>query len=161
MQASDGLRVIAIATGTNPNQLSLCGIVGLMDPLREGVVEAVDRIKNSGAKIVMITGDAEATAISIGEEAGIYQPGQQRVISGKDIEEYVQNGEEHLASIIEDVAICYRTSPRHKLYIVRALQSRGHIVSMTGDGVNDAPALKVTTIDALSKQKIAYICNHF
>lgn len=146
VMASDGLRVIAMATGTNPSQLSLCGIVGLMDPLREGVVEAVDRIKNSGAKILMITGDAEATAVSIGEQAGIYQPGQQRIISGKEIEELVQSGKSNLADIIEDVAICFRTSPRHKLHIVRALQSRGHIVAMTGDGVNDAPALKAADI---------------
>jgi P-type Ca2+ transporter type 2C len=133
VMAHDGLRVIAMASGTKENQLSLCGVIGLMDPLRDGVVEAVDRIKNSGAKVVMITGDAEATAVSIGKQAGIYQPGQQRIISGKDIEEMVKaGGEDALANIIKDVAICYRTSPRHKLYIVRALQSRGNIVAMTG-----------------------------
>ena len=146
VMASDGLRVIAIAKGANPSQMSLCGIVGFMDPLREGVVEAVDRIKNSGAKILMITGDAEATAVAVGKQAGIYQPGQKKVISGNQIEELAQLGEDKLADIIEDVSICFRTSPRHKLHIVRALQSKGHIVAMTGDGVNDAPALKAADI---------------
>lgn len=69
-----------------------------------------------------------------------------RILSGAEIEELVKSGEEALAEIIDDVAVCYRTSPRHKLHLVRALQSRGHVVAMTGDGVNDAPALKAADI---------------
>jgi Ca2+-transporting ATPase len=145
--ARDGLRVLAVACGSVGCAFTLCGVVGLMDPLREGVVEAVHRIQDSGAKVMMITGDAQLTAISIARHAGIYEPGfNKRVISGREIEELLRGGEDALAQVIEDVAICYRTSPRQKLSIVRALQSRGHVVAMTGDGVNDAPALKAADI---------------
>lgn len=145
--ARDGLRVIAVASGTKPNQLILCGIVGLRDPLRAGVADAVHRIINSGANVMMITGDSEMTAISIAKLAGIYDPGSdKKILSGSEIEELARMGEDSLAAVIEDVAICYRTSPRHKLSIVRALQSKGNVVAMTGDGVNDAPALKAADI---------------
>lgn len=138
--------MIAVACGQNSNQLTFCGVIGIMDPVRVGVIDAVHRIQDSGAKVMMITGDAEATAISIAKLAGIYdfsRNGPKRVIlSGKEIEELGDD----LANIIEDVVVCYRTSPRHKLSIVRALQSRGNVVAMTGDGVNDAPALKAADI---------------
>ena len=150
----DGLRVIAVAcsagyvNSNNNKDFMLCGIFGLVDPLRPGVKEAVHRIHDSGAKVMMITGDAELTAVTIATQAGIYDSiSQKRIISGQQIEDLIKNGgDEALAMIIEDVAICYRTSPRHKLNIVRALQSRGHVVAMTGDGVNDAPALKAADI---------------
>jgi Ca2+-transporting ATPase len=146
IMAREGLRVIAICSSHSPAETTMLGIIGICDPLREGVREAVHRIQACGAKVIMITGDSEATAISIAQNAGIYERGEGRVISGKDIEELFRAGEDALANIIEDVSICYRTSPRHKLYIVRALQRRGHVVAMTGDGVNDAPALKAADI---------------
>lgn len=146
-----GLRVLAVAYGTHSNQLVLCGIIGLMDPLREGVPDAVRRITDSGARVMMVTGDSQETALSIAKRAGIYAPHAHghkgtAVLSGREIEELSKQGEESLAAVIEDVVVCYRTSPRHKLSIVRALQSRNHVVAMTGDGVNDAPALKAADI---------------
>lgn len=134
-----GLRVIAVAYGTKHNQLTLCGIIGLQDPLRDGVIEAVHRIRMSGAKVMMITGDSETTAVAIAKKAGILDSlsNQNRVISGQEIESLMAQGGEALASIIENVAVCYRTSPRHKLFIVKSLQSHGHVVALSGDGVSD------------------------
>lgn len=132
--AEQGLRVLAVAFGDTHNQLTLGGIIGIMDPLRKGVEEAVYRMTSSGAKVMMITGDAEGTAVSIAKYSGVYKHGEThcRILSGAEIEDLSKSGDQALAAIIEDVVVCYRTSPRHKLSIVRALQSLGHVVAMTG-----------------------------
>lgn len=144
-----GLRVIGVAYGSISNQYILCGILGMKDPIREGVTEAVRKIQSTGTRVMMITGDSEITAISIAKSASIYHGLNDRdqTLSGREIDELTRgNSDEPLRSIIENVSVCYRTLPRHKLAIVRALQSLGNVVAMTGDGVNDAPALKQADI---------------
>ena len=157
--SNDGLRVLLVASMTaeqsNNNQCLLLGIIGMHDPLRQGVEKAVKKIQNTGTKVIMITGDSEGTAIAIAKLAGLlprdYHMGDEargliKTLSGNEIEGLVSEGVGPLADVIEEVCVCYRTSPRHKLYIIQALQSRGHAVAMTGDGVNDAPALKAADI---------------
>lgn len=145
--AHTGLRVIAVAYGNAPNQLTFCGVVGLMDPLRPSVKDSVHRIQDSGAKVLMVTGDAESTALAVAKLSGIHDGSDGRALSGKDIDELLrEGGDSRLANAIEDVCVCYRTTPRHKLSLVRALQLNGHVVAMTGDGVNDSPALKAADI---------------
>jgi Ca2+-transporting ATPase len=149
--AQGGLRCIAVCcgptSGSSDNTLVFCGILGLMDPLRPGVVDAVHRIHKSGARVMMITGDAETTAMAIAAAAGVSSTSMpSKTLSGSQIEDLNNTGIAQLAAALEDVCVCYRTSPRHKLHIVKALQSNGHVVAMTGDGVNDAPALKAADI---------------
>jgi len=158
LMSNDGLRVLLVASADSKQvQRSECvlrGIVGMHDPLRNGVCEAVKRIQQTGARVMMITGDSEGTAVAVARKAGILNDGtdmydrqRHKTLSGSDIEELVSvNGIDGLSSVMEDVSVCYRTSPRHKLHIIRALQLKGHVVAMTGDGVNDSPALKCADI---------------
>ncbi len=118
--------------------LVFLGLVGMIDPPREEVLEAVRACKRVKVKPIMITGDHKLTAIAVAREIAIYQEGD-IVLTGEELEKISQL---ELENIVEKVTVYARVSPEHKLKIVRAWKSRGHVVAMTGDGVNDAPALK-------------------
>uniref|UniRef100_H2ZPN5 Calcium-transporting ATPase n=1 Tax=Ciona savignyi TaxID=51511 RepID=H2ZPN5_CIOSA len=133
-----GLRVLALASGANMGNLTFAGLVGILDPPRPGIKEAVRVLSAADVSVKMITGDAKETAVSIAARLGIYSKGG-AVMSGSDIEGYDLT---QLADRIENVEVFYRASPKHKLKIVKALQERDLVVGMTGDGVNDAVALR-------------------
>jgi Ca2+-transporting ATPase len=120
--------------------LIFTGLVGMMDPPRPEVMEAIRTCRKAGIRTVMITGDHRLTARAIGEELGMVQG---EVIEGNQLEEMDDDG---LISKIEDISIFARVTAQHKMRIVEALKAKGHIVAMTGDGVNDAPALKAADI---------------
>lgn len=118
------------------------GLAGLIDPPREGVVEAVKKAQRAGIKVIMVTGDHKNTAVAIAKEIGLDLKNRV-VITGEQLEKMSYKD---LEEIVDNVAIFARVNPEHKAKIVKALKARGHIVAMTGDGVNDAPALKLADI---------------
>lgn len=147
-----GLRVIAVGMmkpdGMNdvPQsitecKLTLCGLVGLSDPPRESVREDIRLCTKAGVRVVMITGDYGITATSIAKQIGM--PDSSRLITGDELNDM---SDEELYEIVKDVNIFSRVIPEHKLRIVKALKNNGDVVAMTGDGVNDAPALKYADI---------------
>ncbi len=117
------------------------GLIGIIDPPRAEVVEAIKECKEAGVDVIMITGDHVITASAIGKELGISDG--LKAISGKELEEM---SDEKLREIVNDYNIYARTTPEHKLRLVTALQANGKLCAMTGDGVNDAPALKKANI---------------
>jgi len=133
--------------------LTFAGIVGMSDPPRYGVTKSISRLMKGGVRVIMITGDAETTAIAIAKKLGMPIAAAREhsassvsvrpVLRGDEIDEM---SDEELQGAIGNTSIFARTSPDHKLKIIRALQARGDIVAMTGDGVNDAPALKKADI---------------
>lgn len=150
IMAEDALRVIAIAykdveklpreinSETIENELTFVGLIGMIDPPREGVKEAVKTCRKAGIKTVMITGDHLQTAKAIAKELGILRKGD-LAINGETLEKMSQ---QELERDIMRYSVFARVSPEHKVRIVKAFQSTGAVVAMTGDGVNDAPALK-------------------
>uniref|UniRef100_A0A6U0ZXV7 Cation-transporting P-type ATPase N-terminal domain-containing protein n=1 Tax=Rhizochromulina marina TaxID=1034831 RepID=A0A6U0ZXV7_9STRA len=141
--ACQGLRVLALAHGSSPEQLCLDGLVGMSDPPRKGVRGAIHKLQESRARVCMITGDAKDTAIAIATELGFFEADRHLALSGSEVE---QASAPELEEQISNVTVFYRTTPRHKLAIVQALQKCGEVVAMTGDGVNDAPALSAADI---------------
>ncbi|XP_066205031.1 calcium-transporting ATPase type 2C member 2 isoform X3 [Saccopteryx leptura] len=137
-----GLRVLALASGPELGQLTFLGLVGIIDPPRAGVKEAVQLLSESGVSVKMITGDALETALAIGRNIGLCN-GKLSTMSGEEVDRMEQD---QLADHVGKVSIFFRTSPKHKLKIIKALQESGAIVAMTGDGVNDAVALKSADI---------------
>jgi Ca2+-transporting ATPase len=127
--------------------LVFAGLVGMNDPPRKGVERSIRRLMAGKVKVIMITGDAETTAVAIAKRLGM--PISTTTALGRSVirgDELDQMSEEDLSQAIATTSIFARTSPEHKMKIVRALQARGDVVAMTGDGVNDAPALKKADI---------------
>jgi len=153
--AGRALRVLSIAWREMPDaeafagtpdrierDLVFVGLVGMIDPPREEAKVAVARCRTAGIRPVMITGDHPATALAVGREIGLAGPAS-RVVNGVEIDSLDDAG---LATVAADSVVYARVSPEQKLRIVRALQRLGHVVAMTGDGVNDAPAVRAADI---------------
>uniref|UniRef100_A0A3Q1FLK5 Calcium-transporting ATPase n=1 Tax=Acanthochromis polyacanthus TaxID=80966 RepID=A0A3Q1FLK5_9TELE len=149
-----GLRVLAFAAGSEVGNLTFLGLVGMIDPPRSGVKEAVGTLISSGVAIKMITGDSQETAMSIASRLGLYSKGCQ-CLSGDEVD---QLDLQQLSQIVPRIAVFYRASPRHKLKIVKSLQNIGAVVAMTGDGVNDAVALKAADIGVAMGQTGTDVC---
>ncbi|WP_455794104.1 cation-translocating P-type ATPase [Clostridium butyricum] len=147
--ASNGLRVLALADCTSEEvyedlecyELTFKALVGLQDPPKEGVEEAIKLCKKAGIRVVMITGDYSKTAMAIGEEIGLKFT--DKVIVGNEIDSLSEN---ELCEVVKSCDVFSRVIPEQKMKIVKALKKNGEIVAMTGDGVNDAPALKSADI---------------
>jgi len=152
--AARGLRVLAVASGQlaesprpedvppQPKNLTLLGFLGMIDPLRAGAREAVEECRQAGVLVSMVTGDHRVTALAIARDLGLADRDEQVVtavdLDGKSVEQ--------LGEMVQGVRVFARVTPRQKLQIVEAARKAGHFVAVTGDGVNDAPALRAANI---------------
>lgn len=159
--ARDGLRVLAIckrslsveadsridfsklSNETVERELTLLGLVAMMDPPRPEVAEAARRCREAGVRTIMITGDYGLTAETIARQAGLIQESHPRICIGSELDRMEDSD---LAAMLKGEVLFARVAPEHKLRVVRVLQACGHVVAVTGDGVNDAPALKQANI---------------
>ncbi|MCD6324425.1 MAG: cation-transporting P-type ATPase, partial [Desulfurococcales archaeon] len=152
--ASQGFRTYGIACKKMPAgrlpedprdvevDLVFIGVLGIIDPPREGVKEAIEEIRRAGVRVIMITGDHKLTAEAVAKMIGLIGDGG-KVVEGKDLDGL---SDEDFRKLVEEVSVYARVTPEHKRRIVEALKANGHVVAMTGDGVNDAPALKEADI---------------
>jgi len=150
--AEQGYRVLAMAFKPSqrptltPSDLAdgfiFVGLVGIIDPPRTEAADAVESCRRAGVRVAMVTGDHKETAITIARQLGILRHGQ-RVLTGHELESL---SDAQLEDLVEQVSVYARATPEHKLRIVERLKARGHIVAVTGDGVNDAPALRAADI---------------
>ncbi|WP_273483226.1 calcium-transporting P-type ATPase, PMR1-type [Desulforamulus ruminis] len=154
--ADQALRVLALAYRELPDhpsgegldeeiveqRLTFLGLAGMIDPPRQSAIQAIQSCRRAGIRTVMITGDHQFTARAVGKELGLLT-GQSKVLTGAQIDKM---SDDELQEEAEGAAVYARVTPKHKLRIVRALKRNGHVVAMTGDGVNDAPAVKEADI---------------
>lgn len=150
--SKDGYRVIAVCDGVvndtnevNVKDLDFLGMVAFIDPIREEVVESINECSKAGIKVVMITGDHPLTALSISKELGLANSIDD-VITGVEIEQAYNKGEKYFDKIVKSKKVFSRVTPIDKLHIVEAFKRMGEFVAVTGDGVNDAPAIKCANI---------------
>jgi magnesium-transporting ATPase (P-type) len=146
--AGQGLRILLVAEGPahasveDPRGLTALGFIGIRDPLRPGAADAVRRCRDAGVRVVMLTGDHPATAKAIARAAGLAAE-DERILTGDEV---ASLDDEALAGRLDCATIIARTTPLQKLRIVEILRGSGHVVAMTGDGVNDAPALRLADV---------------
>ena len=153
--ASDGYRVIAVANGkinkkdkyneSDINNLTFNGLVGFIDPIRNEVIESINECRDAGIKVLMITGDHPLTAFSIAKDLNLTSDFKD-VTVGSEVDEYLSKGEKEFDKFVKNKCIFTRVTPLLKLEIVNSLKRQGEFVAVTGDGVNDAPALKSASI---------------
>ncbi len=159
--AREGLRVIAVAERSldfdkeftlenTERDLVLLGLVGMMDPPRPEVPQAMELCRRAGIRAIMITGDYGLTALAIGKKIGITRTENPRVVTGRELDEMDEDGLTHL---LGEEVIFARVTPEHKMRIVSSLKKTGEVVAVTGDGVNDAPALKKADIGVAMGQR--------
>lgn len=147
--ASSGYRVIALAAGKTKSEklehLTFEGLVAFIDPVREEVTQSINDCKKAGIKVIMITGDHPLTAYSIAKDLGLVE-NYDEVTSGKELDEYFQKGKKEFDKFVKSKKIFTRVTPLNKLEIVESYKRQGEFVAVTGDGVNDAPAIKSANI---------------
>ena len=152
--AHKAMRVLAIAYKEVPSSLNeltekettklvFVGVIGMIDPPREEVIDAISKTKKAGIRVLMATGDHKNTALAIAKKIGLIEHKEGKVLTGSDLESLTQK---EFEKALKEVSVFARLTPQMKLRIAKTLQEQGHIIAMTGDGVNDAPALKQADI---------------